>query len=55
MVSGTWEKDLKETLIKYLITGGYTHNIYTVRYYFCEILNFVNVVCMINDIFMLTE
>lgn len=47
MVKATWEKDVKDTLIKYLICGGYAHNIYLVRYYFCELLNFVNVVSFI--------
>lgn len=45
IVNSSWNVDNKERLINYFTNGQYCHNLYAVRFAFCEILNFFNVVC----------
>ncbi|XP_018574110.1 innexin inx2-like [Anoplophora glabripennis] len=47
VVTPDWNSAKKETLVKYVLNGKQVHNIYTVRYSFCEFLNFINVVAQI--------
>ncbi|KAJ8965141.1 hypothetical protein NQ314_004366 [Rhamnusium bicolor] len=42
-----WNSATKDKLVKYFLNGRYSHNMYAVRYCFCEILNFVNVIAQI--------
>lgn len=44
LISNSWNADNKERLILYMISGRYSHNAYALRYAFCELLNFLNVV-----------
>lgn len=46
IVSSNWSETSKETLIKYILDGRNSHNLYCLRFTFCEILNFINVVCI---------
>ncbi|XP_017782370.1 PREDICTED: innexin inx2-like [Nicrophorus vespilloides] len=47
LVSQNWNGENKERLISYILCGKYSHNCYTLRFAFCEVLNFVNVLFQI--------
>lgn len=55
IVKESWEKEVNELLMQYLIVSGYGHNIYMFHYYFCEILNFANVVSEFNVFDILSQ
>lgn len=45
VVTKDWSEFRRAELVSYLsYTNVYTHNMYALRYIFCEILNLVNVV-----------
>nr|XP_023026317.1 innexin inx2-like [Leptinotarsa decemlineata] len=46
-LSANWNSASRDTLIKYLLSEKYSHNIYTIRYCLCEVLNFINVIVQI--------
>nr|XP_022900886.1 innexin inx2-like [Onthophagus taurus] len=47
LIPNCWNKETKERLISYMLSGNYSHNLYALRFAFCELLNFINVVCQI--------
>ncbi|GJQ72035.1 hypothetical protein Trydic_g3137 [Trypoxylus dichotomus] len=47
LIPSSWNKENKERLISYMLSGNYSHNVYALRFAFCELLNFVNVICQI--------
>lgn len=44
IVNFTWNRENKERLLNYILCGEYSHNLYALRFAFCEVLNFINVV-----------
>lgn len=47
MVSKDWSEFRRKELVSYFnYTNMYTHNMYALRYAFCELLNLVNVVSL---------
>lgn len=50
LIPASWNKDVKDRLMSYMLNGHYSHNLYALRFTFCELLNFINVVSM--DIFI---
>ncbi|KAF5280034.1 hypothetical protein FQR65_LT03289 [Abscondita terminalis] len=44
LISSSWNKDCKERLIRYILAGKYSHNLYCFRFTVCELLNLINVI-----------
>jgi len=42
-------KACRKRLVQYIVDTLYTHNTYALGYFFCEFLNFINVVSMVSN------
>ncbi|XP_018334617.1 innexin inx2-like [Agrilus planipennis] len=47
LLTSNWDQEAKDRLINYIVHGKDCHNVYAIRFLFCELFNLINVVSQI--------